>query len=629
MIRRLPQELINQIAAGEVVVRPASVVKELAENSIDAGATRIHIAIGNENRDISVTDDGCGIPPGEATLALERHATSKIERSADLRAIMTRGFRGEALASIASVSKMELVSRPAGQLAGTRIVVWGGQLQQQEPTGCPEGTRIEIRELFYNVPARRKFLKTPASEWGHIANIATQQALGSPSIGFKLEREGRIIFDLPPQQSLDQRFIQLCGSNLEGELLPVEHDKQGVKITGFTGKPAVARKDRRHQYFFVNGRPVANRAMQFSLQQAYHGLLMTGRYPIALLFLEINPQAVDVNVHPTKEEIRFQDERIAAGLLNRAVVAALETADLKPSFNLGRLGEPSQQQQPPPNEPSRPDYAALFNQAARELHFDGELRARQSPGQGDFIGASASAGPSPFTPSTSSTPSTTPPAPQNEIPFQSIHAAQPQPSRVPEDFAGLPEMPRPIAQLGQTYIIAQTGDELILIDQHAAHERLLFEKIRNAPRHGSPSQQLLIPVTLEIPPASVPALEELAPLLHELGFEIEPFGGQTYNIEAVPADLAHADVERLLRDLLDDFDREGRPAEIEHRREQLYATMACHAAIRAGQTLQPEEMRRLIYDLYTTPTTHTCPHGRPTIIRLTKTDLDKQFGRLG
>ncbi|MCX8038378.1 MAG: DNA mismatch repair endonuclease MutL [Candidatus Sumerlaeia bacterium] len=625
MIQRLPKILIDQIAAGEVIVRPASVVKELVENSLDAHARHIAVWVGNAVRDITVTDDGTGMSADDAPLALERHATSKIQSLADLDRLATRGFRGEALPSIAAVSRLTLTTRRLEDLAATRVVVEGGVVHSVGQVGAPPGTQVAVRDLFYNTPARRKFMKSPATELGQAARIVVRQALSAATVGFRFTHEQNQYFDLPADQPLESRLCQLLsvGADTLVEVLLERHD---VRVRGFVAKPTESRRDRRHQFFFVNGRPITHRTLGFSVEQAFEGLLTTQRYPLFALFIQIPPDQVDVNVHPTKEEVRFADEAKVCGLVHRAVSEALHGANLMPQ---ARLTMPSPAAPPVESKPPiASNYEELFQQVGRALNIP---PAPYTPPGGP---PAAKTSPPPTTPTptfpnpppVSLSPETAPASPSVVAPLP-VEPATPQPA-APEDRAAFcaGSHPRALAQIDNTYIIAQTDNGLLLVDQHAAHERLLY--LRAKDRTDRPAvQSLLVPISVEVKPADRPLMEGLIPVLQTMGFEVEAFGGTTFVVHSVPAAFEELDIARFLADLLDEMADTGLPREADRLHERVATSLACHAAVKAGQPLHLDEMQRLLDDLLAARLAYTCPHGRPTMILLTRDQLDRQFKR--
>jgi len=620
-IRILPRNLINQIAAGEVIVRPASVAKELVENAIDAGAKQISLEVSPDVRDLSVTDDGCGMTPGEAPLSLLRHATSKVSSLEDIVNVQTRGFRGEALASIAAVSRLILTTRTPERDAATRVTVEGGELVKTESTGAPTGTSVAIRQLFFNTPARLKFMRRPATELKRLLQVVTQQALSHPDIGFTLVGKKKLL-ELPMGQSLKDRLRQVLGSSVEDQLLPLDSGNLPVTIHGFIAKPEAGRRDRSGQYFFVNRRPISNRILTVTFEQAYRGLMMSGRYPVGAVFVFLDPEEVDVNVHPTKEEVRFRDERKVGGILNRVVSESLRKANLVPYTRLPEAGEergagtgsPGTQKQTMPGFFSSPGAAMResFKQKSRVPSRQEETGLfREWPGH-------------PISGEKHPPSSSRLPRPLEEIP------TVPTPSPVPEtadEFRASLEKAEPLGQIANTFIVASCGDALLLIDQHAAHERIVYEKIRDR-KSELVIQNLLLPIEFEVEVSRVPDMEELSKRLSEFGLEVERFGGQSFVVRSVPADLAETDPTELIKEILESPDVDLKNLGESEVRNEIIRRMACHGAIRAGQRLSREEMTALILELKNTRLAFTCPHGRPTMILMTKSQLDRQFKRV-
>ena len=562
----------NQIAAGEVVERPASVVKELVENSLDAGATRIEVSVGDGGRQLlRVRDNGCGMGQQDAILCLQRHATSKIRCAEDLHQIATLGFRGEALPSIASVSNLRLVTRPAELDHGYEAVVEGGLVTRFEPIGCPVGTDITVRDLFYNVPARLKFLKTAGTEMEHITAHLTAFALLHHDVGFRLEHNGRSLLSAPPCADLRGAIARLFGPEVAREMLTVRLEAGNLQILGEVGKPSVARANRSQQWFFVNGRPVRNRALSYALAEAYHTLLTSGRHAIAVLAVEIDPSLVDVNVHPAKHEVRFTREWEVANLLRRAVRHALEAAHL--------------------------------------------------------LTRDAAVAPAP-------TPRSTTPAPPTAQPEPAPEPVQGQLFEAEADFAladegeRLPAVIRPLGQVANSYIVCDTDQGLLVLDQHALHERVLYERLARAEAQRRADRQLLVaPLSLGLSPREAQAVEAHAEALAQLGFELEPFGRETFLLRAVPAALAAQNHERVLRDVIDDLVAHGAARGYEAKRDLVLRTTACKAAIKAGDALAPEEIEELVRLMRACTLPFHCNHGRPTMFTIPLEALERRFLR--
>lgn len=630
MIVQLPKILIDQIAAGEVVVRPASVVKELVENSIDAQACHVAVTVANALRDIAVGDDGTGMSREDARLSLERHATSKIQSLEDLRALRTRGFRGEALPSIAAVSRLTLTTRHAEDVAATRILVQGGRIAEIEQVGAPPGTHVAVSDLFYNTPARLKFLKSAATELGQITRALVRQALAAPSVAFRFVNQQRLFLDLPAEQSLESRVQQLLGVAADN-LLEVRFEKYDLRVWGYIAKPLEARRDRRHQFFFVNGRPIAHRALAYSVEQACEGLITTQRHPVVVLFVELAADEVDVNVHPTKEEVRFREESKVKGLVHRAVVETLHAANLMPSVRLPgdqatAAGAPSGLG--PSEEDRRGSQADYYQEQFRKA--GAALHPPAPPYDAPSVHPDrAAAAIQPSVQPPHSLPRAEGEAPTGaEQPAEAIEAQPFEKVTPPAAAPTFPEAspPQVLGQIADTYIVAQTHDGLLLIDQHAAHERLLYLRVQGQ-KGRLTTQPLLVPISVEVRPGDRPLMDLLSPTLAELGFETDAFGGHTFIVRSVPTMFEQVDVPAFISDLLDDLAHEGKAREGERLRERILTRLACHAAIKAGQRLQPEEMQQLIEDLLAARLSFTCPHGRPTMILLTRDQLDRQFKR--
>ncbi len=686
-VQILPQTLINKIAAGEVIVRPASVVKELVENAFDAEARHIRVEVSRDGRSISVLDDGCGMDEPNAKRAILRNSTSKIRDFEDLEHLTTRGFRGEALASIISVSRFELLTRRPQDTAGVRILASGGQVEKVQPTGTAAGTAIHVRDLFYNTPARLKFLKSPASEFNILTQLLTQQAFSHPDVGLTLVREGAVRFDLPAGQDLRSRIEELLGPVVQGQLIPVRFERAGLRVEGYACRPEASRKDRRWQYLMINGRPIGARQLAFPIQEAYQGLLMKNRFPVVVLDIGVDLAEVDVNVHPTKEEVRFEDERKVAGLLHRAIHDALVSHNLMPSLELtappafpegaaalwGGSNDESEGQNsesaPPvfsPTNPSMPrpdgvrssDDPSLpflfspkgvvpltpksggrlggggFAAQARDLFPPHSLPSRRSSSPGEWKASGPEGAGSCLSPHVGSSPDS------DSFPYEPetgtssrAQAPTPQPD---EPFVGCLHRdggiePIPLGQVARTYIVAEWGNDLLVIDQHAAHERLLYDRLRARSRERAPIQvqTLLLPIPLEVGPAEAGAIEVLLPILREMGLEIHAEESGAYCVTALPSDFDSINVSALVRDLVDEYqelDLSGKG--VAQLRDQALIRMACHSAIRAGQTLHPDEMQALLHELAEARVSFTCPHGRPTMTLLRKDQLDRQFGRI-
>ncbi|MGD8894758.1 MAG: DNA mismatch repair endonuclease MutL [Acidobacteriota bacterium] len=585
-VERLPEDLVNKIAAGEVVERPASVVKELIENAIDAGARSIHVDIeGGGASLVRVRDDGRGMSRTDAELALERHATSKLRKLEDLQAMATHGFRGEALPSIAAVSELVLRTREDGTVEGTEIAVSHGRRLHVRDVGHPRGTTVEVRDLFGAVPARRKFLRAASTEAGHVAEAVTLLALARPETGFFLKSGARRLLEAPPVDGLAPRLFQVFGPRLLEDVVPVEGGADWAVVRGFVSRPDRPRPSRPSLRLYVNRRPVRDRALAKAVSEAYRGSGGGERGFEAFLFVEAPPHLVDVNVHPAKTEVRFADPRTVWAAVERAVKEALsEGVRELPRVEVGRDAD---------------DGAVAERAAAATRSF--------------FEHGSGLSGTDPA----------------------SGWGRRPEaPDRVAEVSASPAPAGAPPIVLGQhrlTYIVASDGDELVLVDQHTAHERVRFERLlERAGRHAVQSQGLVTPLVLELPPELRPVLDAQAETLGELGFDVEAFGGGSTRLRALPAVLGHKDPGPALEGILRDLAQRGEAEwAVAGTRDRLAATLACHSAVRAGQPLNVESMSAIVRDLLQTAHPTLCPHGRPTVVRIPRTEVSRWFGRTG
>ena len=619
-IRVLADHVANQIAAGEVVERPASVAKELVENSIDAGSTRITIEIeAGGRRLLKVSDDGEGMVRDDAVLAFERHATSKIRETDDLAAIGTLGFRGEALASIASVARVELITCVEGASAATRVAIDGGRMRDVKDAAHPRGTTISVRDLFFNIPARRKFLRSEATETFHLTNLVTHYALAHPEIAFTFINNGREVVRAPQAKDLRERAYQIFGDEFLENLLEVDGgEPQVARVTGFVSAPRDRRTSRDSQYLFVNRRFVRDRMIGRSLSEGYRSILPHGVYPAALLFIETPLEEVDVNVHPAKTEVRFRRQAAVADAVREAVRAALASAN----YVQPQTQEPVYFEAPEPPRPMATATAAVSSIAPQpRIEF---VPPPPAP---------------PVIPKPPAEVSGDEIARDIELMIQSAasakSAADLPPLNSAEKFArevtseSLSANIRPLGQLDESFIIATDDEGLLLIDQHVAHERVLFDKYRalEAERR-SESQQLLVPETFDLTPAQAAVFDDLAPEFESYGFELMRLSGRTVAIKAIPADLPRGEARNMLAELLDTVDAEKKNAARDTLRDEIAASLACHAAIKVNMPLAPEKMRWLIDRLLQTSSPTTCPHGRPVILRLSTRDILKGFHRI-
>jgi DNA mismatch repair protein MutL len=577
-IRRLPSYLVNRIAAGEVVERPASALKELVENAIDAGATRVAIRLGRGGTDlIEVTDDGCGITPGEMRLALERHATSKLPDDA-IEAVVTLGFRGEALPSIASVARLTLESRVRGA-DGWALRVDHGEVGPEGPAALPPGTRVRVESLFERVPARRKFLRSDRAEYAACLDVVKRLAMARPEIGFALDHDGRAILKLPPGESQPARVAALTDRELPANSVAVDLVREGLTLGGVAGLPTFSRGVADHQYLFVNRRPVKDRLLAGAVRGAYADLLARDRHPLVALFIDLPVDAVDVNVHPAKTEVRFREPALVRGMIVSGLRRALDAA-----------GHQSVQ---------RPDAGALAMwQPGHDTAPKGD-----SPKRYGGVGDSRSFFTAP--PMARAEPAAAPP---------------PDPARYPLGVAR--------GQVANTYIVAEAEDGLVLVDQHAAHERLVLERMRRAAAGGAVARQaLLLPEVVELDEPGCDRLEARAAELAGFGLELERFGPAAMLVRATPAPLGQGDVQGLVRDLADELAAFDEALSLKERLDAIAGTMACHGSVRAGRALSVAEMNALLREMEVTPHSGQCNHGRPTWVKLALGDVEKLFGR--
>ena len=626
-IRLLPETLINQIAAGEVIERPASVVKELVENSLDAGATRVEIAIADAGLGlIRIVDDGRGISAEELPLALTRHATSKIASFEDLERVISLGFRGEALPSIASISRFDMVSRPAAQTHAARVRVEGGHVSAVEPAALAAGTRIEVRDLFYNVPARRKFLKAPRTELGHIQALVQSLALAWPEVEFRLEIDGRSALKYlaaTSEDGLHTRLNGVMGPDFLSQSLHLERELPGVRLSGWLGLPATARTQTDQQFFFVNGRQVRDRVLAHAVKQAYADLLHPGRHAAYVLLLDIEPQRVDVNVHPAKAEVRFRDGRLVHDFL----YSTLHRTLAQTRAGATTAGAENTPDSPIPS-PTRSDNAgsAVFAPVANQTRFSLPPRPATETVSADALTLLKSLyGPAPG--SADASPLAEPFTSYRAAPMPSSPApATPTPVTADPD-AELP-LGHALAQLHGIYILAQNIAGLVLVDMHAAHERISYEALKVAADGGAlAAQPLLLPLSLRLSQREADTAEEFAELLGAHGFDVQRTGPDHVLLRAVPALLADTAPERLLRDVLADLAQDGSTARLTEVRNALLSTMACHASVRAHRKLSVPEMDALLRQMERTERSGQCNHGRPTWQQWSLKDLDKLFQR--
>lgn len=642
-IQILSPHLADLIAAGEVVERPASVVKELVENAFDAGARTVTVELrGGGATYLRVTDDGCGMTPEDAGIAFLRHATSKLHDAQGLEAIGTMGFRGEALAAISAVSHITLTTRRRGAPSGTHMTLDAGEIQDMYETGCPEGTTMIVRDLFYNTPARRKFLKTDRAEGAACAAAALRCALGRPDVSVRCIRDGEELFFSPGDSKLDSCVYSLLGRELAKTLLPCESEVDGVRVHGFISSPAAGRGSRAQQHFFCNGRWIRSAALQAALEQAYRNTLLVGRFPACVLYVELSCAAVDVNVHPAKTEVKFSHERAVFDAVYYGARAALE-AEKEPVATLSKTAaKPEPAPKADPFVPAAPKAAPAAAQ-----HPPAPAAPTFAPARTYAPAAPAEEAVSFRSPTASafSAPRVTPP-PVFPAPARTVPAAQPVPEPVvqgvqtalepepaeqetpsPLARAVPPETPpaRLIGEAMHTYILVEKGDTLILIDKHAAHERINFDRLRQNPA-DIPSQTLLEPLPFTPDESDADVLQQHGSTLAELGFTLEPFGRSDYILRGVPAQIDAGDALPALEEICAQL-RHGAHTDAQAVRDEVLKTVACKAAIKAGWQTEPEELLRLA-DAVCAGEVKYCPHGRPVAVTLTRRELDKLFKRI-
>lgn len=661
-IHQLSTSVINKIAAGEVIERPGSVVKELLENSVDALASRIDVDIGAGGTElIRIVDDGEGIHPDDLPLAISSHATSKIENADDLFGVQTMGFRGEALASVAEVSRLRIRSRQADQPHGRELVVNLGEVIAPRECGCPQGTQIEVRNLFENTPVRRKFLKTVSTEFGHISEQFTRVALANPRLHMVLRHNDKLVMEVPAAANPLDRLQLFFGDDIADELIPVESTVAGVRIWGYVGHPNTSKSTRKMQYLFLNGRWITDRSLQHALTEAYRGLLMVGRQPVAFLYLEVPSDRVDVNVHPTKVEVRFQDGQ----QLFRQLLAMIRTKFLSMDLNSQlRLPVGSSPQSVGTlsgfaPSPSRP----MDGRSERQAEFAGFALDRISGGDQGLRAAGVNTLPLPaFANQTAVAEASWPP-----VPMVKDQLSVPRPSPPDFDQAPAQQLDRQSAsmdarsdsadvltvnepqhesvetsrviqframQVHDCYLIVETTEGVTVIDQHALHERIMYEHLRSRVLSGTvESQRLLVPQPVEVTAKEAALLLEQSASLEQAGLGIEDFGNGTLIVTRYPAMLKRVDLRELVRDLVQTLESGGTvQVESSARRDildELLHMMSCKAAIKAGQRLSQDEIDSLLRQRHLVDDAHHCPHGRPTALSLTRTELDRQFGRLG
>jgi DNA mismatch repair protein MutL len=633
IIRELPPSVINQIAAGEVVERPASVVKELLENAIDAGATRVEVTVERGGKDlVRVADNGKGIDRDDVLLAFRPHATSKLASAEDLHRIATLGFRGEALAAIAEVSKVRCQTRTPDSPCGSEVTIEGGVAGPIRDCGVSPGTVIEVRNLFYNIPVRRTFLKADATEAGHVAEMFTRVALAHPTVHLTYKSGSKAVYDLPATTGVRERIAVFFGQELADALLWVESRVESIHLWGYVAHPSASRSNNKGQYLFIGGRYVRDRYLGHALSEAYRGLLMVGRLPVAFLYLEIPPHEVDVNVHPTKIEVRFRDgHRIYSQLLS-TVRQTFLGSDLH-----SRLQVPEEPPPPPPPTPGRMGESLTLAPPRDERQATASWFSAPAPKPFQNFPTPGYAAGRPAPEWSRSLPpvglSASPADRFDEFgSSRSTALAPPPPVEAPPSFAAPPpelELPLKAIQLHDSYLIAETAEGMVVIDQHALHERILYEELRQRLEQGGvESQRLLVPEPVDLDAADAVELLERQEILGRLGLGVEPFGGDTLIVTSVPVMLAGLPPSRLLRDLADHFRSKPLPPTPDAVLEDVLNMVACKAAVKAGQKLTAEEIAALLERRHLVANTHHCPHGRPTSLTFTKAELERQFGRI-
>jgi DNA mismatch repair protein MutL len=625
-IQQLPPSVVTKIAAGEVIERPSSVVKELVENAVDAGSTRVEIDLDAGGTElIRVVDDGCGMSADDLPLALASHATSKLRTADDLFNIATMGFRGEALASIAGVAKVTLQSRTHDQPSGSEIRSDGGDLSDVRPWNGSPGTRIEVRHLFYNVPVRKKFLKSVATELGHVCESVTRLSLANPHLHVVLRHNGKLVHEVPASAGLLDRIGLFFGREVRDALYELDSASGPIRVTGFIADPKCDRGNARLQYLFINGRWFRDRSIAHALQESYRGLLMTGRYAVGFLFLTVPPDKVDVNVHPTKAEVRFQENSLVYSLVRATVKARLLRENLVPRLQVPAGG-------PPPGEPGdvsppeRLPASGLFSprrDLAERTVAPWELpppawRAEPAASPERERGGAVETD---LLPGSRGSPEQLPrPAPPET-------SAEPAPLRVAANALPLPA-PGTALQLHDAYLVLETPDGMLVIDQHALHERILFEQLRRRIREGKLEvQRLLIPEPIDLPAEQAALVLEAAEPLRELGLEVSDFGGNTVLLSSYPTLLDRKSPHEIFRGVVDYLLNKERPPTRDALLHDLTATMACKAAVKAGDRLSPDEIAYLLQLRQMAEDSHHCPHGRPTSLLFSRAELDKQFRR--
>lgn len=612
-VRILPVQLINQIAAGEVVERPSSVVKELVENCFDAGATHVHVDIEQGGvRRIRIRDNGCGIVKDDLPLALSRYATSKIASFDDLEHVASMGFRGEALPSISSVSRLTLISRDADADCAWRVTTDGTEQNfDLQPDPHPQGTTVDVRDLFYNTPARRKFLKTEKTEFAHIESLLQKMALSRFDIAFTLNHNQKEILQLPiatTESEQLQRIAGICGSMFLANSIKIDLASSGLQLSGWVGLPTFSRSQQDMQFFYVNGRLVRDKLIAHAVRQAFHDVLFNGRHPVFVLYLTLDPGLVDVNAHPAKLEVRFREGRLVHDFLFSALHRAL--AEIRPAQHSNTLDSDAhqvvnltsqQQDYQPSNSNGNPPYQTTAYSSYQSAQSALPFRVEETVQAYARLYADAN--------------------------VESSSNSE-QPSQQQTEQRGIPPLGYAIAHLHNIYILSQTQNGIILVDAHAAHERVLYERLKQQSQQGAvPSQPLLLPIKINVSPTEADLAEQAADLFAELGFEVNRSGPETIVIRAVPGLMTNTDVEALIRDVLADIAQYGLSQRLQDHGKHILGTIACHSAVRAHRRLTIDEMNALLRDMERTENSGVCNHGRPTWVELSTNELDKFFLR--
>ncbi|HDY99814.1 MAG TPA: DNA mismatch repair endonuclease MutL [Pseudomonas sabulinigri] len=617
-IQLLSPRLANQIAAGEVVERPASVIKELLENSLDAGAKRIDIDIEQAGvKLLRVRDDGSGIAQDDLPLALSRHATSKIRDLDDLERVATLGFRGEALASVSSVSRLTLTSCPAGSDQAWQVETEGRDMAPSlQPAAHPQGTTVEVRDLFFNTPARRKFLRTEKTEFSHLEEVVKRLALSRFDVAFNLRHNGRSVFSLRPahtEQEARRRVATVCGAAFVEQSRSIDNERGGLRLWGWVGLPTFSRSQADLQYFFVNGRMIKDKLVAHAVRQAYRDVMFNGRHPTFVLFMELDPGVVDVNVHPTKHEVRFRDGRMVHDFLFSTLYRAL--ADQRPGDQSEQAEAGTQVAAPPPSmQPSVSglDAGVFSGQQYMPLNEPSASLRVENAGVAPGSGYTA----------------TPPPSVEAVAAYASLYGAQPAGLQLPQEEGNVPPLGYAVAQLHGVYILAENSAGMVVVDMHAAHERITYERLKLAmDQEGLRSQPLLVPESLAVSQREADCAEEHAEWFTRLGMSLQRVGPESLAIREVPALLRQAHAEQLVRDVLSDLLEYGTSDRIQAHVNELLGTMACHGSVRANRRLTLAEMNGLLRDMEQTERSGQCNHGRPTWTQMSMVELDKLFLR--